>query len=47
MRFYADTVKIGERYIVAVEDGGSFATFTSRHSLFTLDQYDEIIKWIE
>ncbi|MCL2408100.1 MAG: hypothetical protein FWC96_00585 [Oscillospiraceae bacterium] len=45
MVFFADTVQPGERHIVAAErlDGGSFLVFTSRNSLFRLDQRDEIL----
>jgi len=42
--FFADTVSTGERHIVAVEQRiGSYALrFTSRNSLFSLNQLDEI-----
>ena len=43
--FFADTVKTGETYVVAVEpleEGGSWYRFASKNSLFQKDQYDEI-----
>ncbi|MCL2408104.1 MAG: hypothetical protein FWC96_00605 [Oscillospiraceae bacterium] len=45
--FFADTVQTGERHIVAVErleeDVPGFLVFTSRNSLFRMDQRDEIM----
>lgn len=44
--FLADTVKSGERYIVAIEPiekGSSWYRFTSRNSLFKIGQLDEIV----
>jgi len=48
--FFADTVQIGERHIVAVVpvDVGSFShSFTSPHSLFSMAQLDEIVAILE
>ena len=50
MNFFIDTVRIGERHIVAIRPGTSahpatgiwFNRFTSRNSLFSLDQQAEI-----
>jgi len=49
MIFFADTVFPGERHIVAVErrSDSSFYTFTSRSSLFSMDQLDEIMEIID
>jgi hypothetical protein len=48
--FFADTVKPGEQYIVAVEpltDGNyTWLVFTSVNSLFQMSQFDEIVKII-
>jgi hypothetical protein len=43
--FFADTVFLGEQHIIAVEQvpDGSFYQFTSRDSLFSLSQLDEIM----
>ena len=44
--FFADTVLPGEQHIVAVEtprEGSTFYRFTSRNSLFHMDQLDEIL----
>jgi len=44
--FFADTVLPGERHIVAVrpiEEGSPWFDFTSRNSLFRMDQLDEIM----
>ncbi|MCL2409337.1 MAG: dockerin type I domain-containing protein [Oscillospiraceae bacterium] len=44
--FFADTVQTGERHIVAVarlEEGSTTFSFTSRNSLYRLDQRDEIM----
>jgi len=44
--FFADTVFPGERHIVAgvpIEDGSAWFDFTSRNSLFGMDQLDEIV----
>ena len=46
----AGTVLSGERYIVAtqpIEDGSNWYRFTSKNSLFQMDQLDEIMKIIE
>ena len=47
--FFANTVLPGEQHIVAVEQipEGSFYQFTSRNSLFSLDNLDEIVAIIE
>jgi hypothetical protein len=46
--FFADTVQMGERHIVAVrpasEETRFFYGFTSRHSLFRMDQLNEIME---
>jgi hypothetical protein len=42
--FFSDTVFQGEQHIVAVErisEGSSSFNFTSRNSLFSMDQLDE------
>jgi len=47
MIFFADTVQTGEKHIVAVTpltDCGYFYGFTSRYSLFRMDQLDEILE---
>jgi hypothetical protein len=44
--FGADTVRTGELHIVAVEPltvGSSTYEFTSKNSLFSMDQLDEIM----
>ena len=44
--FLADTVKSGERHIIAIEpieEGSSWYRFTSRNSLFKIGQLDEIV----
>ena len=47
--FFANTVFPGEQHIVAVEQipNGSFYDFTSRNSLFSMDDLDEILTIIE
>jgi len=48
--FFADTVSVGDRHIVAVEpinEGSMSFDFTSRNSLFSMDQLDEILEIIE
>jgi hypothetical protein len=51
MSFFADTVKEGEQHIVAVElfddNIHDWFDFTSRNSLFGMEQLDEIMKIIE
>ena len=42
--FFADTVFQGERHIVAVEGDHDWLRFTSRNSLFSMDQLDEILE---
>ena len=47
--FFADTVQLGEQHIVAVEpieEGSTWYDFTSRDSLFSMDQLDEIMSII-
>jgi len=47
--FFADTVQTGEQHIVAVERierGSTTFRFTSRNSLFRMDQLDEILEII-
>lgn len=44
--FFADTVQPGEKHIVAltpIEEGSTWYDFTSRYSLFRMDQLDEIL----
>ena len=46
MVFFADTVQTGERHIVAavpVSEGSNWFDFTTRESLFHMDQLDEIL----
>ena len=45
MVFFADTVQQGDHHIVAavpIREGSNWFEFTSRHSLFRMDQLDEI-----
>ena len=47
--FFADTVFLGEQHIVALDPprgGGSNYRFSSRNSLFSMDQLDEILEII-
>jgi len=44
--FFADTVQLGEQHIVAVVGDPDWLRFTSRDSLFRMDQLDEIISII-
>jgi len=49
MIFHADTVWPGEQHIIATEpttEGSDFYRFTSRNSLFSLHQHDEIMEII-
>ena len=48
--FFADTVLPGEQHIVAIapnREGGTWYRFTSRNSLFRMDQLDEIMSILE
>ncbi|MDR2728873.1 MAG: hypothetical protein LBB56_07050 [Chitinispirillales bacterium] len=50
MVFFADTVKPGEQYIIAiqpVEEGSNMYNLTSKKSLFKMEQLDEIMRIIE
>jgi len=50
MIFFADTVRHGERHIVAatpIREGSTWFEFTARNSLFRMDQRDEILAIIE
>lgn len=47
--FFANTVSLGEKHIVAIQpisEGSYWYRFTSRYSLFSIDQYDEIMQII-
>ena len=49
VEFFADTVQTGEQHIVVVERltrGSTTFIFTSRNSLFRMDQLDEILEII-
>ena len=48
--YFADTVQTGDRYIIAAEpiaEGENWYHFTSRNSLFRMDQLDEIMSILE
>jgi len=45
--FRSGTVFLGEQHIVAVDRNYSWSSFTSRNSLFSMDQLDEIIEIID
>jgi len=46
--FVADTVRVGEQHIVATRPSSTGRhNFTSRHSLFSMDQLDEIIQILD
>ena len=49
MTFFADTVLPGEQHIISVEQvhGGSFYVFTSRNSLFQMNQLNEVMARVE
>jgi hypothetical protein len=44
--FFANTVSIGEEYILALTDIGGAYVFSSKNSLFSVDDLDEIQKYL-